>query len=87
MLHIRRLELRFLQIYQPAVDSVILSQRIDISEDTAKCNQIVTVFHTRGKSQNLQIRSGSLRYCLLARLAFKFIAWYHALVRNLQTDR
>ncbi len=87
MLLISRLELRLLQIYRPSVESAILSHRIDISEDTSKCIQIVTVFHPRGKSQNLQIQSGRIQYYLLARLAFKFIAWYHALVRNLQTDR
>ena len=52
-----------------------------------KSYQIVTVFHTRGKSQNLQIESRRIQCYLLAQLAFKFIAWYHALVCNLQTDR
>ncbi len=58
-----------------------------LDDQLHKSYQIVTVFHTRGKSQNLQIESRRIQYCLLAQLAFKFIAWYHALVRNIQIDR
>ena len=58
-----------------------------LDDQLHKSYQIVTVFHRRGKSQNLQIQSRRIQHCLLAQLAFKFIAWYHALVRNIQTDR
>ena len=58
-----------------------------LDDQLPKSYQIVTVFHPRGKSQNLQIQSRRIQHCLLAQLAFNFIAWYHALARNIQIDR